>query len=176
MKIRTAIFLIPLWGISASFVCCGIVPASEVHLIPAGYQGDIFIVPGIAIGTPAVHAGRDIVFRIPTNGILVTQAKPGEGWHASEFYSIQPDGRRRRLDLITSTVPRTQDNLRDRRPIVWFERGGTLSGADLPCTISFIQYYVGSRSNLLSREPQADENRFRAFVTKTRPCDLVPAR
>lgn len=88
MKICTAIFLIPLWGISASFVCCGIVPASEVHLIPAGYQGDIFIVPGIASGTPAVRAGRDMVFRIPTNGILVTQANPGEGWHASEFYSI----------------------------------------------------------------------------------------
>jgi len=34
------------------FLGCGMSTFTEVHLLPAGYQGDVFIIPGVTTGTP----------------------------------------------------------------------------------------------------------------------------
>jgi hypothetical protein len=149
---------------------CGMSLNTEVHLLPAGYQGDVFIVPSAAAGVPPSREGGATVFHIPANGILVTQDHPKSGWHYSQFYYLQPNGERQRLDYEPSSIPDNPKNRSDRRPVVWFERSGTISSVDLPCSVDYVQYYVGSRAHLLTRLPDADELRFRDFLKKSHVC------
>jgi hypothetical protein len=163
--------LFTLVVLSACFLIgCGMSSNAEVHLLPAGYQGDVFIVPGVAAGVPLSREGGATVFHIPANGILVTQDQPKSGWRSSLFYYLQPNGERQRLDYEPSSIPDTPKNRSDRRPVVWFERSGTVSSVDLPCSVDYVQYYVGSRAHLLTRLPDADELRFRDFIKKSHVC------
>jgi len=145
---------------------------SEVHLLPAGMKGDVFILPEHPQGVPARREGFAIVFEIPQDRILVTQDEPSHGWHWTRFYYVDLDGRRRRLDYEPSSVARTPENLADRRPIVWFLRdGGGVPGSR--CPVRFVQYYVGTRADLLSRtvdEANAEELRLGQFVKEHRIC------
>jgi hypothetical protein len=151
-------------------VRCGVFCETEVHLLPAGYRGDVFIVPGIANGDSPHREGRAIVFQIPADGILVTQDRPSRRWHFSRFYYLHPDGKRQRLEYVASSISDTPENRADERPIAWFERSGTISGTDFPCTVNFVQYYVGSRGHLLSRARDSDELQFDAFIKRGHLC------
>lgn len=147
---------------------CGFVTAPETHLIPEGYRGDVFIVSGMSAGEPPERSGLSIVFRIPANGVLVTQDRPSQGWYIARFYYVDAGGRRRQLQEEPSSVHDTAENRADTRPMVWFQRGWTMSGTDLPCPVK--QYYVGTRAHLLSRDANADELRFRQYVKEHHVC------
>jgi hypothetical protein len=149
---------------------CDMLLEKEVHLIPAGFNGDVFIVPGIGTGSRPIRQGGASVFVVPTDGILITQDKASPRWRKSRFYYVKPNGQRQLLEELPSSVPDTPENRMDRRPIVWFERSGALAGINLPCTVRYIQFYVGSRADLLSRDPQAAESRFLQFVKTGRAC------
>jgi len=145
---------------------------SEVHLLPAGMKGDVFILPGRAQGVPPRREDFAIVFEIPQGRILVTQDKLSHGLHWTHFYYIDMDGRRQRLDYEPSSVSRTPENRADQRPFVWFMRDGT-GVPRSPCPVRFVQYYVGTRADLLSRtedEANAEELRLGQFVKEHRIC------
>ncbi|HXO42133.1 MAG TPA: hypothetical protein VN999_11820 [Thermoanaerobaculia bacterium] len=145
---------------------------SEVHLLPAGMKGDVFILPGRADGIPPRREGFAIMFEVPPGRILVTQDEPSGGLHWTRFYYVDKDGSRQRLDYEPSSVPRTPENLADQRPFVWFLRDGT-GVPRSPCPVRFVQYYVGTRADLLSRtvnEANAEELRLGEFVKEHRLC------
>ena len=147
---------------------------SEVHLLPAGTKGDVFILPGYSQGVPARREGFAIVFDIPPERILVTQDQPSAGWHLTHYYYLDAAGKRQKLDYEPSTVHPTPENLADKRPFVWFQRSaGEISALSLPCPIRFVQYYVGTRADLLSRtvdEANAQELRLEQFVRDHHIC------
>jgi hypothetical protein len=152
------------------FAGCG---RSEIHLLPTGEKGDVFILPGYSRGVPARREGFAIVFNIPRERILVTRDQPSNGWHWTRYYYVDAAGKRQRLDYEPATVHRTPQNLADKRPCVWFERWGVIGVVNDPCPIKFIQYYVGTRADLLSRtteEENAEELRLRQFVKERRLC------
>lgn len=152
------------------FLGCGMSTFTEIHLLPAGYQGDVFIIPGVTTGAPARREGQTRAFFIPADGILVTQDHPNSEWHRSQFYYVLPSGERQRLEYEPSSIQDTPRNRGDKRPVVWFERSGSIAGVDLPCSVSFIEYYVGSRAHLLARRPYEDELRFRVFIKNDHVC------
>ena len=136
-------------------------------------KGDVFILPGRAESVPPKREGFAIVFEIPPGRILVTQDEPGGGLHWTRFYYVDTDGRRQRLDYQPSTVPRTPENLVDQRPFVWFVRDGAGGVAGSSCSIRYVQFYVGTRADLLSRtenEANAEELRLGQFVKEHRIC------
>ena len=47
----------------------------EIHVIPSGYVGEVTIVFRAAKGEPAAREGDARLYRIPENGILLTQAE-----------------------------------------------------------------------------------------------------
>lgn len=160
------------WAITACFLFgCGMASNTEVHLLPAGFQGDVFIVPGIAAGVSPQRENGAAVFNIPADGILVTQDHLSTEWNFSQFYYVRPSGERQRLEYEPSSIPDTSSNRANKAPVVWFKRTGTISGIDLPCSVNFVQYYVGSRAHLLSRIPDSDELRFRVFLKKRHLCE-----
>jgi len=146
---------------------------SEVHLLPAGTKGDVFILPGYRQGVPARREGFAIVFSIPPERILVTQDLPSAGWHMTHYYYVDAAGKRQSLDIEPSSVHDTPENRADQRPIVYGERNGEISADALPCPIRFVRYYVGTRAELLSRtvpEWNADELRLEQFVKEHHIC------
>ena len=144
---------------------------AEIHLIPAGYTGDVFILWGHVEGLPAEHEGAASVFRIPSDGILVTQDLPSPEWHTSSYYRTDATGARQLLTEEPSSVHDTAANRADRRPIVWFPRSGEWHEPD--CSATYEMYYVGSRAELLARsdrDANQEELRFRKYVRRRGLC------
>lgn len=167
---RTSLLLL----LAASLSGCGFFSRPEIHLIPQGTVGDVFILPGYSSGVPPKREGSASVYEIPPDRILVTQDLPSPGWHRTRFYYVDAAGKRQRLDYEPSTIPDTPANLNDDRPVVWFERGtGEIRAVDLPCPIRYRQYYVGTRAHLLSRsveEANAGVRLLEQFVREHRVC------
>lgn len=137
---------------------------SEVHLLPAGTKGDVFILQGYSQGVPARREGFAIVFDIPSERILVTQDQPSAGWHLTHYYYVDTAGKRQKLDYEASTVHPTPENLADKRPFVWFERSaGEISALSLPCPIRFVQYACSGRRR--PPIPVEGDHRFRSKAT-----------
>jgi hypothetical protein len=161
---------------AALLVCCLALGCSrpEVHLIPAGYKGDVVIMPGYPMGVPPKRDGLSIVFDIPHNGILVTQDQPSSRWHTEHYYYVDGSGRRQRLQEEYSTVHDTPANRADTTPIVAMITGtGEERGVDIPCTIYAATYYVGTRADLLSRsvdQANAQRRRIEQLVRRDRVC------
>jgi hypothetical protein len=135
----------------------------ETHLIPAGYVGEVAILPGYREGLPARRERFAILFEIPPDGILVTQDLPSSRWHTRKYFYVDSGGRRQPIEVEASTVQDTPENRDDQRPIIAMETGiGEASGVDLPCTIYSVTYYVGTRADLLARTVEkANEQFFR---------------
>jgi hypothetical protein len=64
-----------LIGIIASG--CGDIAQPEIHLIPQGYSGEVFILHRVGAGEPMVREGWS---RLPTGGVLRSSTDENEGW------------------------------------------------------------------------------------------------
>lgn len=147
---------------------------SEKYIVPAGYVGDVYILPGYRHGQPPEREGMARVFRIPATGILVTQDWPSDGWHSMRYYEVDVNGKRTELTYEGSTIPVTAATLRDERRIAWFARGiGGMTSPELPCDVRFTQFYVGTPAHLLKRTPEeanAKEREVEQLVKRQRLC------
>ena len=67
----------------------------EIHLIPEGFTGPVAIVFRAIDGEPAATEDGARLYRIPADGILLTQAEPNIGispaWH---FFLVAASGER----------------------------------------------------------------------------------
>ncbi len=160
-------------SLAALSVACDI-GRPEKYIVPAGYTGDVYILPGYSRGQPPEREGFARVFRIPATGILVTQDWPSDGWHPMRYYEIDRSGRRTELPYEPSTIPATPQNLRDNRRIAWFARGiGGMTSDELPCDVRFMRFYVGTPAHLLTRTPEqahAKQLEVEQFVKQQRLC------
>lgn len=107
------------------------------------------------------------------SGILVTQRELGVGWHSMRYYEADRSGRTKELTYEPSTIHDSAANRRDQRRIAWFARDGEMSAQDLPCKITFMQFYVGTPANLLARTPEqavAKEEEVKMAVRQHRIC------
>jgi hypothetical protein len=148
-------------------LCSGCLSAPEEHLVPAGYVGDVFIVVGEARGVPPRRDGFTRVYEIPSSGLLVTQDDMSPRWHSSKFFYVASDGSRIPIPVESSSIADTPENRADVRPLVWFERD-VYQG--IPCAVQYRHYYVGTRSDLLSRPPNKDEERLLRLLKDSYPC------
>jgi hypothetical protein len=144
----------------------------EIHLIPSGYVGEVSIVFRAVGGESPAWEGDARLYRIPETGILLTQAEPNVGMSpAWKFFSITPSGERVPISRIwASTVHDTPEN-RAYAPVeIFYPRRGRLQAGRLPCDVEYDQYFVGTRAQLLSRNPADDRRRFAEFLQKTFVC------
>lgn len=162
-----------LWpGLRSAHLClllttllaCAGCSRSEEFLIPEAYRGDVFIVTGIPTGEAPQEDWLTNVYRIPPTGILVSTETASPAWHFSRYFYVDEEGGRKALPIVASSIHDTAANRSDETPIVWFPRSGSISGSQLPCSVEFQQFYVGSRAHLSSRDPAVDELRFRDFI------------
>jgi hypothetical protein len=152
---------------SLKIFACGIVIPHKVYLIPEGTKGDVFIVRGVKDGEVVEIKLQELMFRIPSSRILLAQYVPDSSPFTSAFYYEKANGSRIPLEEEYSSVNRTEENLNNFTPFVWAVREVTSNWSDVPCEVSYEQFYVGNRADMLKRstdEYNNEELRFKDFV------------
>lgn len=80
----------------------------EVHLIPEGFIGHVVIQHARATGSPAERDGDARLYRIPADGVLVTQTPANYGVRPPErmaFFAVSGSGTRTPLLVETAGGP-----------------------------------------------------------------------
>ncbi len=156
------VFLLLLGIITLSGMCGGQMAEPEIHLIPAGYMGNIYIFHNVPDGEPLKREGRARVYEIPKDGILRSQSPMNPGWSFTpQYFYVTPDGKREKIvGYWPTSIHDTPENRADKTMGIFFPRTGSLSGITLrddgtsspqfPCAIQFEQYYVGTKLFLIT--------------------------
>lgn len=139
-------------------ICTSFLSATrEKYIIPAGYKGEIYIVHGVADGKPVEREFWGRIYRIPGDGVLLTQAPMVHGPTRSTYYYQYPSGS---LESIRfewySTIDRTPENLANSRDIgMYFPRSGSFTDAE-GCHIEYDEIYIGTKADILSNPKELD--------------------
>jgi hypothetical protein len=94
----------------------------ERHVLPIGYRGWVYVVFDSPNGVTTEYDGRRRVYRIPGDGVLVTQARPNDGW------SVPGDVEY--VDALGRPIATRH------RASGWAVRGG--------CRLNYISYWTGA--------------------------------
>jgi hypothetical protein len=155
------VFVLLLALIGSTGMCGGQMAEPEIHLIPVGYMGNIYIFHNVPDGEPPKYEGRARVYEIPKDGILRSRTSMNLGWQLTpQYFYVTSDGKREEIPGYWPTsIHDTPENRADKTNGIFFPRTGNLSGLTLkadgtstpefPCDIQFEEYYVGTKSFLL---------------------------
>jgi hypothetical protein len=154
MKLFALLLCLPLLAATS----CGQIADPEIHLIPAGYMGNIYIFHNVPDGAPPKYEGRARVYEIPNDGILRSKTPLNEGWmFTPQYFYVTADGKREKITGYWPTsIHDTPENRADKTIGIFFPRmGGTISsftlkpdGTSIPeftCDIRYDEYYVGTK-------------------------------
>jgi len=72
----------------------------EIFLIPENYKGTIYIIYNQKDGVDKEYENGKRVYRIPSNGILLTKFRDEYGIINQEYYYLTKDNTRRRLTIM----------------------------------------------------------------------------
>lgn len=81
-------------------VSCNQRAEPETYLIPSNLIGEVNILFNKTEGAAKVYEDNRRVYKIPYDGILVTQFKGTDGFEDRQYYSIDENGRRMPLDIF----------------------------------------------------------------------------
>lgn len=135
-------------GLGGLNLFAGNAAKGEVHLLPAGFVGEVFIVYYADSGPAAEHdeQGRR-VYRVPADGVVLTRLPPNDGVSVADitFYGVDQAGGR-------SEIPKgwlsedADDRAAQRR--VFSGSVSRIHLLDIDCRIETDSYYVGRLADL----------------------------
>jgi hypothetical protein len=130
----------------------------ERFLIPEGYMGDIYVIHSVVEGEPEVRTSREVTYRIPRGGILLTQAPMDRGFTRSLYYYERGDGGLERIwNEWNATIQRTPENIANNRDVgIFFPRTGSGQYGSEGCSIEYDEFSIGTTAYLLSQHPETD--------------------
>jgi hypothetical protein len=143
---------------------------AEVHLIPAGYVGEVTIVFNAPNGEPLDIEDGARLYRIPLTGILFTQLAINEG-HSPEqrFFLVAPNGDRQPITQLSGSVADLLEERANPTVGIFSQTRGQIQAGLTPCAIDFEQYFVGTRAQLLDRS-DASSGRITKYLQDTFKC------
>ena len=83
-----SVFFLSIWFRTAS---------PELYLIPDDFRGEFVVYFDEPCGSTPIYDGKSRIFRVPSNGVLITQASESHGYLNHRFESIDSDGNRKIL-------------------------------------------------------------------------------
>ncbi len=146
---------------------CALFINQRTYLIPEGAEGNVYIFRGVASGEKIETNLNETVFRIPESRFLVSQFVPDSSIYQPHFYYVKQDGSRLRLEYEPSSVHKTEENLNNYRPFVWFPAEVSSGWSKVPCKVKYEKFYVGTRPRMLQMTQEDRDRewfRFQAFV------------
>jgi hypothetical protein len=123
-------FVLMLAVFPLGVISCGQLAEPEIHLIPAGYMGNVYIFHNVPDGEPLIYEGRARVYKIPTDGILRSQGPANQGSILRlQYFYVRSDGKRERITGYWPTsIHDTAENRADATLGIFFPRmGGSLT-------------------------------------------------
>ena len=131
-------------------------------IVPEGYRGDVYIIFGVPSGAPVERTRFSVTYRIPQDGVLLTQGRMINGVTRSEYDWQAQDGTLRRIpNLWLATIESTPENLaNDRDEGVWAPRSGSADSAPSDCPVDFEEFYVGTQAHFLTKYKERDLDAF----------------
>lgn len=143
---------------------------AEVHLIPAGYVGDVTIVFHAPNGEPLDVEDGARLYRIPLSGILFTQLALNEG-HSPEqrFFLVAPNGDRQPITDLPGSVSDTPEERANPAVGIFSQTRGHIQAGLTTCAIEYEQYFVGTRAQWLDRS-DASTGRITKYLQDTFKC------
>jgi len=129
----------------------------EKYIIPVGYKGDIYVIHGIPGGKPLEKMFWGVTYRIPSDGVLLTQAPTVHNFTRTKYYYELGDGTLRRIEYEWySTVGDTPGNRANNRDIgMYFPRSGSINDPS-GCQFEYDEIYVGTMADILSNPKEKD--------------------
>ena len=99
-------------------------PMKEIYLIPSDFKGQFRVIYGEQCGTkPTYESGRRVM-KIPENGILMIQPKFQAGLVNNEYYLIDKNGNRKKLNELFDYKDRLK-----KFPGILMGASGSMGGA-----------------------------------------------
>jgi hypothetical protein len=131
---------------------CDDIAQPEIHLIPQGYSGEVFILHHVAAGEPMAREGWSRVYRIPSSGVLRSSTGANEGWGMPRFFYLAADGRRERITgYWAASIADTPENRNDPEVGIYGRTAGFLFDRTHRCPVSY-DVPLSSGSSALRRD------------------------
>jgi hypothetical protein len=125
------------------FNSCSQKPEPETYLIPKGFAGRVNIIFRRKDGTPPRYENNRRIYKIPANGILLTQFKDEYGLADHQYYFVDSNGKRIPLMIFNDSISN-----KDRDAIGIFLDGTTGQYGSLPNAVWWQEFVVSSYESL----------------------------
>lgn len=124
------------------------------YLLPKGYTGPVYVVYGVKSGREPEYKGDRRIYRIPDDGILLTQMPVNEGWVSKgdiKFFYVSANGERVPIPHKRSVEAIGQE-AEDQVHAVAGSIGNMNGPEGLDCEVHSQRHAVGDKSQLLKME------------------------
>ncbi len=145
----------------------------EIFLLPEGYTGPAFLVYGVEKGNnPATDEGR-LVYRIPQDGVFLSQLQHNPGPREISFFYRSSDGSRKKIDR---QIIKVDDEVVSNDPdSIYVYLSGityTRSRSRLDCDVYYREFWVGKPKAI--RESAESVNMIKLLTDRGIGCnDLI---
>jgi hypothetical protein len=154
-------------------------PEKELYLIPAKFEGKFRVVYGEECGVHPTYENGRRVMKIPNNGILIVKPKSESGLVDNEYYLIDNNGKRIKLNELFDYSERLT-----KSPGVLIGSSGSMGGAmpdgsfssESPLAIHFTDFTVFNKdtTTLDDRQYTLMERKFDSLTTDlVNKCRLI---
>ncbi|HWY37225.1 MAG TPA: hypothetical protein VNY73_01605 [Bacteroidia bacterium] len=145
-------------------------PEKEIYLIPGNFEGKFRVIYGENCGEQPLYENGRRVMKIPDSGILIIQPKFQSGWVDNEYYLIDDNGKRTKLDQLFDHKERLIGS-----PGVLMGGSGSMGGempdgsssSESPLAIHFTDFtiYNKNTATLSDRQYTLTERKFDSLTT-----------
>lgn len=125
------------------------------YIVPEGYQGYVYILHGFANGVPEEKGHWEVTYRIPSDGVLVSQAPEAEGFRGARYYYGLNDGSLKRIPAVDLSVPGRESGI-VAFPKIPETNGYAEASETSNCNVRYEWFHIGHGSNDVAAPPPQD--------------------
>ena len=122
---------------------------NEIYLIPRGFSGNVAVVFDVKEGEKEVLENGSRVYRIPEDGVLITQASYNSTFHDEKYFFVDGSGERVPISRTIWGGDKEVQRLGLSDDEVFVRFNGAAGGANHP---NYSRHYVGSRKGMDASE------------------------
>ena len=124
----------------------------EIHLIPEGYTGYVYIVQSDSLGEPEQFEKGRRLYRIPPDGLLFTRFGSNDGIIDARYFYVGADGPSREIAADYFSEGGASQSRADTALTIQHLSTGVLGNANVP----FQQYFVGTEADMAAYDYNTD--------------------
>jgi len=137
----------------------------RLFLVPAGFQGDLFVVHDPTSSGKGHRHHLRTVYRFPNDGVIVV-SDPAPSFFSDRYEYLYSDGHTIEIaDAGPGTLPNTAENRANTREVVTYFGRTIYSGEHPQCPVEEIS--IGTRAFLLAQRTESPL----PFVTLSKLCE-----